>query len=58
MRRFPLVLLAIILVPLGSIFAQEIDPNQQASEQPIVERPFRRIFVPQSDLPESQLDNL
>jgi len=58
MRRFSLVLLAIILAPLGSIFAQEIGSNQQASEQPIVERPFRRIFVPQSDLPESQLDNL
>jgi len=52
------VLLLLALDPWGFVIGQQPDNNPTKSEQPIVERPFRRIFVPQADLPESQLDNL
>ncbi|MFM7931174.1 MAG: hypothetical protein ACKO9Q_25985, partial [Pirellula sp.] len=52
------VLMLLALDPWGFVFGQQSDNNPTKSEQPIVERPFRRIFVPQADLPESQLDNL
>lgn len=59
MRGLSLVfLLLLALDPWGFVLGQESDSNRKESEQPIVERPFRRIFVPQADLPESQLDNL
>jgi hypothetical protein len=59
MRGLSLVfLLLLALDPWGFVLGQESDNNRKESEQPIVERPFRRIFVPQADLPESQLDNL
>jgi hypothetical protein len=52
------VLLWTALDPVGCLFGQDRDSKPSVSDQPIVERPFRRIFVPQADLPESQLDNL
>ncbi|MFM8213283.1 MAG: hypothetical protein ACKN82_01370 [Pirellula sp.] len=59
MRGISLVVLMLLaLDPWGFVFGQQSDNNPTKSEQPIVERPFRRIFVPQADLPESQLDNL
>ena len=55
-----------LFVPIDPLFGQRPESDSPTTtirapefvEQPIVDRPFRRIFVPETELPELPLDNL
>lgn len=64
--RLAILALLFLFVPIERLFGQRPESDSPATtirpaefvEQPIVDRPFRRIFVPEAELPELPLDNL
>lgn len=61
-RLLVAICIAIGLLPCLSVAQTDQTPqkplNSKAAEQPLIDRPFRRIFVPQNELPEIPMDNL
>jgi hypothetical protein len=64
--RLAILALLILLVPIDLLFGQRPESESPPTsirapefvDQPMVDRPFRRIFVPETELPELPLDNL